>query len=564
MAHCRGPAGVRSGREILPESQAEGSGGTGRVRLRGVRNAQRPGDWNTQKEKLLFYEGPIWYEKSFSYKKREHSRTFVYLGAVNYFARVYLNGEKLGEHEGGYTPFEFEVTGKLKDGDNFLVVEANNTRRPDAVPALHTDWWNYGGITRDVLLVETPQTFIRDYWIQTAKGSQDQIAGWVQLDGDHLAGQQIVLEIPEAHVKQAATTDAAGRAQFKFPASLQLWSPENPKLYDVSISSDGDTVHDQIGFRTIETRGTQILLNDKPIFLRGISIHEEAPIRGGRAYSAEDAQTLFGWAKDLGCNFVRLAHYPHNEKEIRAADRMGLLVWSEIPVYWDIDWKNPATLANAGNQLRESIARDHNRASIVLWSMSNETPVAPDRTLFLQSLADEARQLDSTRLITSALNHVDDDGPDRHVLNDPAGKFLDVLGLNEYYGWYVGRAEDADRQQWLSKYDKPIIVSEFGAGASAGRHGDATARWTEEYQANLFVHQLNMVGKIPGLAGLSPWLLMDFRSPRRPLPGIQDYFNRKGLISNMGQRKQAFFVLQKYYREKKEGEPIGSQERSKK
>lgn len=513
-----------------------------------------PGDWNTQKEKLLFYEGPIWYEKSFSYKKHEHTRTFVYLGAVNYFARVYLNGEKLGEHEGGYTPFEFEATGKLNDGDNFLVVEANNARRPDAVPALHTDWWNYGGITRDVLLVETPETFIRDYWIQTAKESQDQIAGWVQLDGDHLAGQQIAVEIPEARVKQAATTDTAGRAQFKFPASLQLWSPEDPKLYDVSISSGGDTVHDQIGFRTIETRGTQILLNGKPTFLRGISIHEEAPIRGGRAYSAEDAQTLFGWAKELGCNFIRLAHYPHNENEIRAADRMGLLVWSEIPVYWDIDWKNPATLANAENQLRESIARDHNRASIIFWSMSNETPVAPDRTLFLQSLADEARQLDSTRLITSALNHVDDDGPDRHVLNDPAGKFLDVLGLNEYYGWYVGRPEDADRQQWLSKYDKPIIVSEFGAGAPAGRHGDAAARWTEEYQANLFVHQLSMVGKIPGLAGLSPWLLMDFRSPRRPLPGIQDYFNRKGLISNMGQRKQAFFVLQKYYRERKEAE----------
>jgi beta-glucuronidase len=246
---------------------------------------------------------------------------------------------------------------------------------------------------------------------------------------------------------------------------------------------------------------------------------------------------------------VRLAHYPHNENEIRAADRMGLLVWSEIPVYWDIDWKNPATLANARNQLREMIARDHNRASVIFWSLSNETPVGTDRTRFLHSLADEARQLDSTRLITSALNRWDDDGPDRRVLNDPAGKFLDVLGLNEYYGWYYGRVEDADRQTWVSSYEKPLIVSEFGGEAPAGLHGDATARWTEEYQASLFVHQLNMVGKIHGLAGLSPWLLVDFRSPRRPLPNIQDYFNRKGLLSHMGQRKQAFFVLQKYYRE---------------
>src|SRR5258708_4750106 len=129
-----------------------------------------PGDWNTQKEKLLFYEGPLWYEKSFVYKKREHTRVFVHFGAVHYVARVFLNGEKLGEHEGGFTAFEFEVSDKLKDGENFLVVEANNARRPDAVPALHTDWWNYGGITRDVLLAETPETFIRDYWLQTPNG----------------------------------------------------------------------------------------------------------------------------------------------------------------------------------------------------------------------------------------------------------------------------------------------------------------------------------------------------------------------------------------------------------
>ncbi|MBI3477151.1 MAG: beta-glucuronidase [Acidobacteria bacterium] len=511
-----------------------------------------PGDWNTQKEKLHFYEGPVWYEKSFAYKKRAHTRAFVYFGAVNSLARVYLNGQKLGEHEGGFTPFNFEITSLLKDGDNFLVVEADDTRRPDAVPSLRTDWWNYGGMTRDVLLVETPEIFVRDYWIQSAKRSANEIAGWAQLDGDQRAGQQVVVEIPEAGWKHAVTADATGRAEFHFPASLQLWSPENPKLYDVAVSSGGETVHDRIGFRTIETRGTQILLNGKPVFLRGISIHEEAPLRGGRAYSEEDAQTLFGWAKDLGCNFVRLAHYPHNENEIRMADRMGLLVWSEIPVYWDISWKNPATLTNAQQQLRESIARDHNRASVIFWSLSNETPVKPERTEFLRRLADQARELDSTRLITSALNHVDDDGPDRRVLNDPAGKFLDVLGLNEYFGWYYGRPEDADRQQWSSKFDKPLIVSEFGGEAPQGRHGDSAARWTEEYQSNLFVHQLTMVDKIPGLAGLSPWLLVDFRSPRRPLPGIQDYFNRKGLLSDKGQRKQAFFVLQKYYREKEE------------
>jgi beta-glucuronidase len=326
-------------------------------------------------------------------------------------------------------------------------------------------------------------------------------------------------------------------------------------LYDVLISSGDDALHDSIGFRTVETRGSQILLNGEPIFLRGISLHEEAPIRGGRAYSADDAQTLLGWAKELGCNFVRLAHYPHNENEIRLADRMGLLVWSEIPVYWDISWDSPATLANAQLQLKDMIARDHNRASVILWSLSNETPVKPDRLTFLRTLAEDARTLDSTRLITSAMNSAEDDGPDRHIFRDPLGEFLDVLGLNEYYGWYVGRPDDADRQTWTSAYDKPLIISEFGGSAAYGRHGDAATRWTEEYQANLFVHQLNMVNKIPHLAGLSPWVLMDFRSPRRPLPGIQDYYNRKGLFSNAGQRKQAFFVLQKFYQDRQAHEP---------
>ncbi len=508
-----------------------------------------PGDWNTQKEKLLFYEGPIWYEKTFSRAKHEHTRVFAHFGAVNYRARIYCNGELLGEHEGGYTPFDFEITRLLHDGDNFLVVEASNQRRDNGIPSLQTDWWNYGGITRDVMLVETPETFIRDYWVQLAKGARDQIDGWVQLDGERSSEQRVSIEIPEAGIKTTAITDAQGRAGFHVSAKLQLWSPKSPKLYEVLVSSGDDAVHDSIGFRTIETRGSQILVNGEPIFLRGISLHEEAPVRGGRAYSADDAQTLLGWAKELGCNFVRLAHYPHNENEIRLADRMGLLVWSEIPVYWDVAWKDPATLASARAQLREMIARDHNRAAVVFWSLSNETPAKPERLAFLRTLAEDARQLDPTRLITSALNSAENTGPDQHILKDPLGEYLDVLGLNEYYGWYGGRPEDADRQNWTIAYDKPLIMSEFGGGAPYGRHGDAETRWTEEYQASLFVHQLNMVNKIPQLAGLSPWVLMDFRSPRRPLAGIQDYYNRKGLLSNAGQRKQAFFVLQKFYRD---------------
>ncbi len=507
-----------------------------------------PGDWNSQKKELFFYEGPVWYKKSFSYRKREHTRVFVYFGAANYFTRVYLNGQALGEHEGGFTPFNFEITDKIRDGDNFLVAEVNNARRRDAIPSVNSDWWNYGGLTRDVALVEVPENFIQDYVVQLARGSSNEISGWVQLSGS-MSAQQVTVELPEAAIKQTVTTDAAGRAEFRFPAKLELWSPSHPKLYDVAVSSGSDKVHDTIGFRTIETRGTQILLNGQPIFLRGVSIHEEAPIRGGRAFSEEDAETLLGWARELGCNFVRLTHYPHSENMTRLADRMGLMVWSEVPVYWDIDWENPTTLQNAESQLHDMIARDHNRASVVFWSLSNETPVKPARLTFLRQLADSARQQDPTRLITSAMNHVDEAGPSARVLNDPLGEYLDVLGLNEYLGWYWGRPEDADNMQWKTTWNKPLIMSEFGAENPYGRHGEADERWTEEYQANLYQHQINMLKKIPSLAGLSPWVLMDFHSPRRLLPGTQDYYNRKGLVSNLGQHKQAFYVLQRYYRE---------------
>ena len=507
-----------------------------------------PGDWNTQKKELFFYEGPVWYEKSFSYRKREHTRVFVHFGAANYFTRAYLNGEALGEHEGGFTPFNFEITDKIKEGDNFLVIEVNNARRRDAVPALNTDWWNYGGLTRDVVLVEEPETYIQDYVIQLAKGSGQEISGWVQLT-ESTSEHQVTLEIPEAGIKKTVVTSVNGRAEFHFLANLELWSPAHPKLYDVVLSSGADKVHDSIGFRTVETRGTQILLNGKPIFLRGISMHEDAPIRGGRAFSQQDAETLLGWAHELGCNFVRLTHYPHSENMTRLADRMGLMVWSEIPVYWDIDWQNPATLQNAKNQLHDMIARDHNRASVILWSLSNETPVKPERTAFLRELAGTARQFDSTRLITSALNHVDETSPDTRTLSDPLGEYLDVIGLNEYLGWYWGRPEDADQMHWKTAWDKPLIMSEFGGGAPYGRHGGADERWTEEYQASIYQHQIVMLKGIPSLAGLSPWVLMDFHSPRRLLSGVQDYYNRKGLVSNLGQHKQAFDVLQKYYRE---------------
>ncbi|MGA2536696.1 MAG: glycoside hydrolase family 2 TIM barrel-domain containing protein, partial [Terracidiphilus sp.] len=510
-----------------------------------------PGDWNTQRESLLYYEGPLWYQRDFTYQPKAHTHIFLHIGAANYRSWFWVNGKKVCEHEGGYTSFNCEVTDAVQAGANFIVAAVDNTRREDGVPTLKTDWWNYGGLTRNVSLIEVPQAFIDQYDLHLSRASDSTIEGSVHVHGGE-PGTKVEVEIPDLSASASAITDQGGRATIHLEVKgLERWSPESPKLYKVKVSAAQDSIDDLIGFRTIETRGTEILLNGKPIFLRGVCIHAEAPYRGGRAYSDKDAETLLGWAKELGANYVRLAHYPHDESMLRAADRMGLLVWSENPVYWAIQFDNPKVLAKATQQLDEEIGTSRNHAAIILWSMANETPNNDARTRFIEALAHHARDLDPTRLVTAALL-VRSDGHTK-IVDDPLGKALDVIGTNEYVGWYEQTPEGADTTEWRVDYEKPVIMSEFGGGAKAGLHGAASERWTEEYQAEVYRHQLGMLNRIPQLRGMSAWILMDFRSPTRNLAGIQDGYNRKGLISDKGQKKAAFFVLQKAYVDKTVG-----------
>src|SRR5580658_1295358 len=276
-----------------------------------------PGDWNTQRDNLFFYEGPMWYERDFTYESKEHARLFLHVGAANYRSWFWVNGKKVCEHEGGFTSFNCELTPVVHGGDNFVVAAVDNTRHEDNVPTLETDWWNYGGLTREVSLIVLPDSFVDQYDLHLSRGEASVIEGWVHVE-DAPPGAKVEVEIPELGAKTSAAAGDDGRAAVRFSApALERWSPETPKLYKVEIRAGNDSIEDLIGFRTVETRGTEILLNGKPIFLRGVSIHAEAPYRTGRAYSDKDAETLLGWAKELGCNFVRLAHYPHDETMLR-------------------------------------------------------------------------------------------------------------------------------------------------------------------------------------------------------------------------------------------------------
>ena len=524
---------------------------------------QIPGDWNTQDNLLFFYEGTVWFKKSFnvtSVSGQNGHRKILYFGAVNYDSRVWVNGKEVGHHLGGFTPFNYDVTEQLKEGENVVIVKVDNKRHADDVPTQIFDWWNYGGITRDVLLVDVPDVCIENYKLELekadAKAKQRNILVKVQLS-QPVEGRTLTLNIPELKQKVSLLTDTKGSAStlIKVPAKkLTLWSPDTPKRYRVELSlnalgtSDSDFVADSIGFRTIETRGKQILLNGQPIFLKGVSIHEEKPNGGGRANCTADAHTLLTWAKELGCNFVRLAHYPHNEYAIREAVRMGIMVWSEIPCYWTISWKNQATYDNARQQLTDMILRDQNRANIIIWSIANETPHSAERDQFLSQLAKHARTLDTSRLISMAME-VTGASNYKNRLQDNMNQYVDVVSFNEYIGWYRD-VNDASKMEWEIPYEKPVIVSEFGGGAKYGLHGAKNQRWTEEFQENLYKENLAMLEKIEGLSGMTPWVLKDFRSPRRVLNGIQDYYNRKGLVSDHGEKKLAFEVMRQWYSKK--------------
>jgi beta-glucuronidase len=517
-----------------------------------------PGSWNTQKPELFYYEGTVWYRKTFDKADlSKEKRYFIHVGAANYLSTVTFNGKLLGRHEGGFTPFCFEVTSLIKEKDNFLIIGVSNTRANDYVPAKVTDWFNHGGITRDVKLIETSSVFISNYFLaldkSTLSAKTRRINGSLTLKGNKGIQKARIL-IPELKVNKEVTTDSSGSCSFTIDVNkLELWSPETPKLYEVVLETESDKITDRIGFRTIETKGKQILLNGKPIFLKGISLHDENPIRRDRANSIDDARLVLDWAKDLGCNFIRLAHYPHQENIIRLADEMGIMLWEELPLYWGIQWDNPKVLQKAKDQYTALINRDCNRASSIIWSIANETAPSPTRNKFLITLTEHVRAMDNTRLLSAACkkDQATDGHPDNeYTLGDPIMQHLDIISFNEYLGWYGGLPAECQKKTYKASMEKPVIVSEFGGGALQGFYADSLTRWSEDFQAYLYKENLAMFDRIDGLAGMTPWILTDFMSPLRQLPDVQDGWNRKGLVSEKGIRKKAFYVLQKYYKTK--------------
>ncbi len=498
-----------------------------------------PCSFNTFDRMFLLYEGSMIFTRTFFFQKqKEDERVFLKIGAVNYLCRVFLNKQYVGMHKGGSTPFYFDITEYLAHS-NRILIQADSTRRGEQVPTTVTDWFNYGGVYRDIEIIRVPAVHVKQF--QTAlepDGTFRNIRVEIRLS--EAVSATAVLTIDELSIKKEIAVEN-GVGELVLEASPVLWSPENPKLYDVSLSCAGDCVRDRVGFREFRVKGMDIMLNGGPIFLKGVCFHEDSAADGKALTDAERVE-IIRTAKELGCNFMRLAHYPHSERMAQLADEMGLLLWEEIPVYWDIHFSSKETYRDAENQLCELITRDFNRASVIIWSVGNENQDTDERLKFMSSLAETAHRLDHTRAVSAAclVNFA------KNLIEDRLEEYLDVIGLNEYCGWYAADFATLPALFENSHPKKPVIVTEFGADALAGHHGTITDKGTEDCQAFVYEKQTEQIRKIDYIKGMTPWILRDFRCPRRTA-FTQKYYNTKGLISADGKRKMAFDILRDFY-----------------
>lgn len=507
---------------------------------------QLPCCWNTEGERYLLYDGSMVFTRKYSYATEKDERVILKIGAVNYICRVFLNKEYVGMHRGGSTPCYLDITDYLQE-NNRIILAADSTRRPEQVPTENTDWFNYGGIYRDIELIRVPRTYIKDFKIALVPdGTFSHIKALVKIS-EKISGEAR-MEIPDLKIDEKIMLEN-GIGQVILDAKPELWSPENPRLYQIKVSCMEDQVKDEVGFREIRVEGRNIMLNGKSIFLRGISCHEES-VENGKAVSEEERLENIRLAKELGCNFMRVAHYPHNERMAKLADKEGILLWEEIPVYWAIRFEREKTYEDAQNQLLELITRDWNRASVIIWSVGNENADSDERLAFMKRLADCAHAADETRMVSAACLV----STEKNAIADRLAEYLDIIGLNEYCGWYTPDFAKLPELFSNSNPQKPVIITEFGADALAGHHGTVSDKGTEECQAYVYERQIETMRNIEYIKGMTPWILYDFRCPRRT-SFIQNYYNRKGLLSpDKKYRKMAFEVLQRYYLELKEQE----------
>ncbi len=514
-----------------------------------------PASWNDQFMEERDNLGPAWYQTKFDLPWGwQEKSVFLRFDSVNYLAEVWLNGVHLGEHEGGHLPFVFEIGSKVKPENNLLVVRVDGSLAFDRVPPgdippvpgqdnstqnfppTNFDFYPFCGIQRPVLLYAMPQNGLVDLTvIPDIDGDTGIVNVTITLNGDvDTIDATISVQDDDSLIITESLPAPEKKIMLAIPHA-KLWSPESPNLYRLVIELACDNLNYDsysldIGIRTMKVEGDQLLLNGKPVFLRGFGRHEDFPVIGRGLFPALIIKdyALMEW---VGANSFRTTHYPYSEEMIDMADRLGFMVIDETPgvgLFFDEPGLDKR-FRLCQQFTRELIDRDKNHPSVIVWSLANEPhSIEPAASQFFRGLYDLAKSLDDTRPVTL----VSSVGK-----GEVSFEFLDIVCLNRYYGWYsemglldIGMKLLSNELDALhAQYPKPLLLTEFGADAVPGMHAQPAEMFSEEYQAEMIEAYLQLLNSKPYVAGQHVWNLCDFKTGQsvRRMAG----FNYKGIFT---------------------------------
>jgi beta-glucuronidase len=527
--------------------------------------------------------GEVWYETTFRVPRGwAGERIVLRFDSATHRAVVWVDGQEVVRHQGGYTPFEADVTELVEAGrESRLTVAVDNVLDWGTVPpgyVDHTpdgprqrllfDFYNYAGLHRTVWLYTTPLSYLADVTVVTGlDGGTGTIR--YEVDAEEAEGLEVRVSLADATSAEVATATGAS-GELTVP-DVHPWRPGEGYLYDLSVELWGDGYGPldvyplAIGVRTVEVDGPRLLINGEPFYFRGFGKHEDATVRG-KAHDDVFMVHDFALMQWLGANSFRTSHYPYAEEVLDYADRQGMVVIDETPavginsglaggvfgakpfVTFSPETIGPATQSAHRQVIRELIARDKNHPCVVIWSIANEPEsVTPASREYFEPLIAEARELDPTRPV--GFVNVQGAEPDVDVVTD----LCDVVMLNRYYGWYLdaGDLAAAERhlqdelEAWAAKHDKPIIMTEYGGDTMPGQHGVFPAPWSEEYQVALLEMSHRVFDRIDAVIGEQIWNFADFMTA----PGILRVGgNRKGVFTRDRDPKAAAGALQRRWR----------------
>lgn len=530
-----------------------------------------PGSWNEQRVDLMHYFGRGWYATDFAAPESwAGTGISLHVGSAQNHARVWLNGHLVGAHRGGSLPFECDLSAHVTIGArNRLVLEVDGSISPwdlppgrvagngsfegfhDNNPATAYDFFPYAGLARPVSLQVTPrrcrlQKIRTDSTVNPAKASAEVIVEVTCTPG---AAGQISVTLDGRSGTSAVQPDGRARITFQLD-QVRLWDIGQPNLYPVHVAlkEDGreiDSYEQTIGLRHIETNNDQLLLNGRPVFLKGFGKHEDFPVVGKGLVPAVVVRDfdLLHW---IGANSFRTSHYPYAEEWYEYADRHGILVIGETPfVGLCRRMYRPDVLERALGITTDMIERDRHHPSVIMWSVANEPTVdVPEGTDFLVSLIEHARALDPRRPVTYVA-HLDPE-------HNAAMSHCDVVCFNKYYGWYElpGNIPDGTvllggmLDRFRAAFGKPVILSEFGADAVAGLHTLPSEMFSEEFQADMITAQFEEARRRPWVIGTHVWAFADFKTGQSITRVV---YNQKGIFTRDRNPKLAAHALRKLW-----------------